>query len=142
MWRPGYWIAIRPRRPHRGLAGAPPAALVGRQRVLPDAAGTARPGLHVGISLLHARAPGGDQARRGRIPGLLLPDRDGPSHGPPRLPGGRGAHPVRGSGRRRVESFPGRDQARAVDRSPPEDVAVKTMEEARITSPLAGEVGA
>src|SRR5438128_7495654 len=142
MWRPGDWIAIRPRRPHRGLAGAPPAALVGRQRVLPDAAGTARPGLHVGISVLHPRPPRVDQARRSRIPGLLLPDRDGPSHGPPRLPGGRGAHPVRGSRRRRVEGFPRRDQPRAVDRAPLGHVEMKTMEEAKFTSPLAGEVGA
>ena len=96
-------LPLRARRPGAQLARLPQLDLADRQPVLPARARGAHPRHHRRVPRLPPRGAGDADAGRGRVAGLLLPDRPGVAGAAGRVPRGRGADHVHRAGARRVQ---------------------------------------
>ena len=105
-------LALRPGgQPRPALEPPAPLRLLGRQRLRPPGHRPDGARHHRRLQVLPARGAGAHRPGRRALPGLQLPDRDGPALPARRAAGGGVSHPLPGAGRRGVQDDP-RDRPR------------------------------
>src|ERR1043166_2187223 len=113
--RPGPRLPVQDRCQRHQLADLPPLALLLRQPLRPLDYRAAAHRRDQRVQVLPARGPRRDSARAGPLQRLRLPDRDALPGLEERVPGGRGAHHLRGPGGRQQQDEQGRRARGRVD---------------------------